>query len=131
MRFPFSQVPLDPADIGRPLLNLAVEGVSVPVTCLLDTGAVHNRLPTDWAIAAGIDLGNRPTDLIGLGGQASVRCHLVEDVQVTIVGVSLNLSMWFCDDWHPPFGLLGQEGFLQYFTLTLSAQEECFELEES
>ncbi len=68
---------------------------------------------------------------IGLGGNPTLVCHLVEDVQVTIGGVSLSLAIWFCDGWISSFGLLGQEGFLQYFTLTLSVAEQYFELVEA
>ncbi len=100
------------------------------MTFLIDTGAVDNRLPSDWANEAGIDLAPCETEIVGIGGQSHVVCHLVEDLQVTLGDTSLSLAMWFCDDWEPPFGLLGQEGFLRYFTLTLSVAEDWFELVE-
>lgn len=131
MRFRFSRAPRDPSHVSRPLVSLDIEGVPEPVTFLIDTGAVPNRLPRDWAIEAGIDLTDRQTQHCGLGGDPSLLCHLVEDVQVTLGAVSLSLAIWFCDDWSPPFGLLGQEGFLQYFTLKMSVAEEWFELVEA
>ena len=130
MRFPFTTVPRDPSGVPRPLVSLELEGVRGPVTFLIDTGAVDNRLPSEWATEAGIDLGPCATQVVGIGGQSHV-CHLVEDLQVTLGDTSLSLAMWFCDDWKPPFGLLGQEGFLRYFTLTLSVAEDWFELVET
>lgn len=129
MRFPFTRVPRDPADVGRPLLSLAFEGVSDPVTCLLDTGTVHNRLSAEWAHEAGIDLSDRAETTIGLGGEPSVSCWLAEDVQIIVGDAALSVPVWFCDPWDLPFGLLGQEGFFQYFTFVLHAADEYFDLE--
>lgn len=129
MRFPFVEVPGDPARVPRPILSVTVEGQDQPVSCLIDTGAIHNRWPREWADDAGIDLSDRESAHPGIGGR-SVTCYLVEDVQVVVATQALNLAVWFCDDWEAPFGLLGQEGFLQYFGLHLDVSNGWFDLDE-
>jgi hypothetical protein len=36
--------------------------------------------------------------------------------------------VWFCDPWHPAFGLLGLTGFFDQFEVTVAAYEEWVEL---
>jgi hypothetical protein len=43
--------------------------------------------------------------------------------------VELEAPVAFCDPWPLPFGLLGQEGFLRFFRLTMCAAEFWLELE--
>lgn len=127
MKFAFTSVPGDPGGVPRPVLTFSLDGSPLPVTCLLDTGSVHNRLPGEWAALAGISEEGRKTERIGIGGEKR-SAFLVEDLQVVLAGISLTLDFWFVPGWEPPFGLLGQEGFLQYLNLNLNAAEYWFEL---
>lgn len=127
MRFSFTSVPGDAAGVPRPLLTFPLDGSPLPVTCLIDTGSVRNRLPGEWADLLGISADGRRTEQIGIGGMQR-KSFLVEDIQVVVAGIALNLDFWFVHDWDPPSGLLGQEGFLQYLNVTLNAAEYWFEL---
>ena len=48
---------------------------------------------------------------------------------LTVAGVRYDAPVTFCDPWPFAFNLLGQEGFLRFFRLTLCAAEWWLELE--
>ena len=119
---PFRGVPGDDAAVARPLLDLRLADVpELPVTCLLDSGAIGNWVGRWVADVAGLDLSQGPRRRLSLGGTT------VEAVDVE-VDLRLGEHVWtapvsFCDPWPAPFGLLGQEGFLGFFVAELRAAE--------
>lgn len=48
---------------------------------------------------------------------------------LTTAGVRYDAPVTFCDPWPFAFNLLGQEGFLRFFRLTICAAEFWLELE--
>ena len=48
---------------------------------------------------------------------------------MTIAGHRYDAPVTFCDPWPFPFNVLGQEGFLRYFRVTLCAADYWLEVE--
>jgi hypothetical protein len=118
---------MTPGQARRPLLDVRVDELEQPIRCLIDTGSLRTRLPAWIADVASIDLSSAPTEAIRLGGIATTahQAHAVID----IAGLGVPASVWFCDPWEAPFGLIGQEDVLRAFRLTYSAAGEWFSLE--
>lgn len=127
MRLTFSPVPVPEERDPRPLVDLVLEGFhEAPITCLVDTGSLRTRLP-DWvADVIGVNLAGAPSERIVLGGTV-VECRQAH-VSVAVGPHEVPASVWFCDGWDAPFGLLGQEDVLRAFRLELSSAEGWFEL---
>jgi len=98
-----------------------------PQHCLVDTGATTNRFAVWLADAAGIDLAGAPEDEVIVGGLRATAKHA--RAALTVAGVRYDAPVTFCDPWPFSFHLLGQEGFLRYFRVTLCAAEYWLEVE--
>lgn len=121
MRFPFLELPGERL-ILRPVVPITVEGLErAPQVCLVDSGALRNRFGRWVAEAAGIPLAGAPQEHFAVGG-------IVTNGSMTRVDLALgdhrfDAPVWFCDPWPFAFHLLGEEGFLRYFRVTISAAE--------
>ncbi len=128
MRFEFVELPGETSRLQRPTLLVQVEDlVDLPQRCLVDTGATTNRFGAWLAEAVGIDLGGAPQDEVVVGGVKTTARHT--RAALTIAGHRYDAPVTFCDPWPFGFNLLGQEGFLRYFRLTLCAAEYWLEVE--
>jgi hypothetical protein len=127
VRHPYVELPGE-TRLVRPALLVQLEGLSdVPYACLVDSGAVANRLPATLATRAGLPLEDAlDEDRIAVAGLATTGWLLRVDVSVS--GETLDLPVWFCDPWPWSFGLLGQEGFFRYFRVTFCAAEGWLEV---
>jgi hypothetical protein len=126
VKYPFKELPGDPADFLRPTVPVTVEGiVRAPQLCLLDTGALHNRFGSWIAEAAGIDLRSSPGQSIALGGFVATAREA--RVQLTLGDITWDAPVWFCEPWPLSFNLLGQEGFFRWFDVTI--REARYEVE--
>lgn len=125
MIIPFKVLPASGTVIARPIVDVHLEGEDGPLLpCLVDTGAVHNRFGRWTAEAVGLDLEGADRSSFGLGGTVVVGATVAVDLQ-------LGAHRWrapvtFCDPWPFGFQILGQEGFLRYFIVTIRAS--AFEL---
>lgn len=127
-RFAVGRLPSDPAAARRPILGVEVRGRrEVHLPCLIDTGSLHVRMPEWVAVRTGIDLDAIDGVRIGLGGQVVEACPA--HVAIATAAGELITTVWFCRGWHSPFGLLGQEGFLDRYRLTLDVAEGWFALQ--
>lgn len=127
MRAAFCTLPGANADVPRPVLNVGVDGFNETLlTCLVDTGTLHNRFAVWVAREAGIDLSNTPVESIGVGGRPVI-------ARTVPVALRLGRHTWeapvtFCEPWPWDFQLLGQEGFLRFFRVTVDAAERRLEI---
>ena len=94
--------------------------------CLVDTGSTTNRFGGWLADESGIDLAGAPTEEVIVGGVRSTAKHA--RIGLTIAGLHYDAPVTFCDPWPFAFNLLGQEGFLRFFRLTICAAEFWLEL---
>jgi len=129
LRFPFIELPGELRPLIRPAVPVQIEDLDdAPQVCLLDSGAVSNRLPAWLADAAGLSLDDAlAQDEIVVGG-ARTTGRLLQ-VELTLGDVRFQAPAWFCDPWNLSFGLLGQEGFFRFFRVTLCAAEGWLECE--
>lgn len=120
MKFLFKELPGTSRDYLRPVVPVAVEGISrAPQLCLLDTGALHNRFAGWIAEAAGVDLSEADEERVAVGGFMTTARHA--SVQLTLGDFTWEAPVWFCDPWPLAFQLLGQEGFFRWFEVHLRA----------
>jgi hypothetical protein len=115
----------------RPVVDVALEDLeAAPIACLLDTGAVRTRMSREFGDLAGIDLTGTITETVPVGGDRTTCAYAPVVLTVTDGGDehSWDAPVWFCDPWPYGFGLLGLEGFLHHFRVTLSAYEEYVEV---
>lgn len=117
--------------VHRPIVPVALRGAETTdgLFALVDSGSCH-ILAAPWvAFAAGIDDvkdTTREIDL-GIGGDTvKVRFH---DMHIRLLApdgndnhfIEWEAEVGFVDSWRPPWGvLLGQDGFLDRFTVTTS-----------
>lgn len=128
MRFSFVELPTAGAALVRPVIPVQVEDLEdAPQLCLLDTGATTNRFGAWLAEATGIDLGGAPTSTIHVAGLTATAYHV--RAQLTIADVRYDAPVTFCDPWPFGFNLLGQEGFLRFFRVTICGAEDWLEIE--
>jgi hypothetical protein len=127
VRHPYVELPGE-VGLPRPAIDVQLEGLhEVLYACLVDSGAVANRLPATLAKQAGLPLeAALDEDRIAVAGLTTTGRLL--RVDVTISGEQLDLPVWFCDPWPWSFGLLGQEGFFRYFRVTFCAAEGWLEV---
>ena len=128
MRFEFTVLPGAVIDTPRPTVEVAVDGPSgsVSVVALVDTGTLHNRFGWWVADALGIDLTQDDIETIGVGGQRV-------EARTVVLPLRVGDFMWeapvsFCKPWPFAFQLVGQEGFLRWFRVTLDAADRSLEL---
>lgn len=128
MRFPFLELPGEGTTLVRPVVPVQVEGLEdAPQLCLVDTGATTNRFGAWLAEAAGIDLTSAPQGPITVGGVTTSARY--GRASLTIAGARYDAPVTFCDPWPFAFSLLGQEGFLRFFRVTLCAKEFWLDVE--
>ena len=128
MRFDFLELPADQAAISRPVVPVQVEDLEeAPQLCLVDTGSTANRFGAWLAQETGIDLAGAPETDVYIGGVRTIARHARADL--TIAGKRYDAPVSFCDPWPFAFNLLGQEGFLRFFRVTLCAAEGWLEVE--
>ncbi len=129
MRFDFLELPGEgPVALTRPVVPVQIEDLShVPQLCLIDTGSTANRFAAWLAEASGISLARAPETRLTIGGVQTVARHA--RAELTIGDVRYDAPISFCDPWPFAFNLLGQEGFLRFFRLTLCAAEGWLEVE--
>jgi hypothetical protein len=127
VRFDFLELPGGESTLIRPVVPVQVEDLEeAPQLCLVDTGATTNRFGAWLAEATGIDLSGAPESTIVAGGVTATAHHA--RAQLTIAGVRYDAPVTFCEPWPFAFNLLGQEGFLRFFRLTVCAAEGWLEV---
>jgi hypothetical protein len=128
VRFEFLELPGRESTLLRPVVPVQVEDMEeAPQLCLVDTGATTNRFGAWLAEATGVDLAGAPEDRVVVGGVTTTARHA--RVDLTIAGRRYQAPVAFCDPWPFAFNLLGQEGFLRFFRITVCARDFWLEVE--
>jgi len=128
VRFSFVELPAERTRLLRPVLPVQVEDLEdAPQLCLVDTGSSANRFGAWVAAATGIDLRGAPESTVVVGGVTSTARHVRADL--TVADVRYNAPVTFCDPWPFAFSLLGQEGFLRFFRVTLCVAHSWIDVE--
>jgi hypothetical protein len=125
VRYRFAELSGEHLALPRPVIPIQLENASLP--CLVDTGAIGNRFGASLADAAGIELADAPAETIVVGGVHATARHA--RARIGVAGTSYDAPVAFCDPWPFGFGLLGQEGFLRFFRVTLCARDLWLDVE--
>ncbi|HUC59905.1 MAG TPA: aspartyl protease family protein [Streptosporangiaceae bacterium] len=114
---------------SRPVVSVQIEDlVEAPLACLVDSGAVYNRFPIEFANEAGINLDEPDmTDVFWAGGVKYEGA--IVTVRLKIGALEWEAPVCFVPDWSQDFGLLGHEGFFRWFHVCFHAAEERISLE--
>jgi Aspartyl protease len=128
VRFEFTSLPGSPSDIPRPAIEVSLDGPTdrLNLLALVDTGALYNRFGAWVADSLNIDLDGVPVAHIGLGGHTIAARTVI--VSLTIGGYTWEAPVSFCDPWPFAFHLLGQEGFLRWFTVMINAADRTVDI---
>lgn len=113
----------------RPFLEVTVGDADFRVKALLDTGAVHTLFPAWVARIAQIDLLGGITRPVSFGGQVLETTFVV--VRIEAADLSWEAEAGFCHGWTSGWGLLGQESFFRFFTVTFKAADRVFEIKSN
>jgi hypothetical protein len=129
VRFPFRHLPAAGAGqlTPRPTVDVWLEGIdTVPLASLVDTGALRTRFSRDLATAAGIEPDDTLAERFAVGGTIVTGAPARVLMRIGTGGAThtWEAPVWFCNPWPFGFQLLGLEGFLQNFRVTLSAYHE-------
>ena len=113
--------------ISRAVLDVFMEGLpDIPISCLVDSGALFNRFSDRYAEWAGIDLNDAEVSSpFAVGGKSyeGRTCR----VSLSVGEFSWEAEVCFVSEWSNDFQLLGQEGFFRFFDVCFSAAEEYFD----
>ena len=96
------------------------------VPCLVDSGAVHTLLPSWVARAAAVPLSARQPRTLDVGGTSTSATFVT--VRFGAGGRVWEAAAGFCDPWPYAWGLLGQDSFFRFFTVTFRAADFEFEI---
>jgi hypothetical protein len=123
----YTELPGTVESAPRPLLDITVADVgSVLVPCLVDSGALSTLLPGWLVDVAGVDLSGADEARLAVGGTAVTARFAATRLSVT--ELTWEALVGFCDPWPYAWGLLGQESFFRWFTVTFRAADYEFEV---
>ena len=109
---------------SRPVVSVQIEDlVEAPLACLVDSGAVYNRFPIEFANEAGINLDEPDmTDVFWAGGVKYEGA--IVTVRLKIGALEWEAPVCFVPDWSQDFGLwvtrVSFAGFMFAFMLPRS-----------
>lgn len=134
MRFAFRELPAATGGLStpRPVVDVWLEGYAVgPLACLVDTGALGTRFSREVAETAGIQPDDSQAEPFVVGGTRVSGAPARVTLRIEGGGKhhSWDAPVWFCDPWPFGFQLLGLDGFLRHFRVTIAAYEEWIECE--
>jgi len=114
MTFPYTTLPGIPIGTKRPLVPVKFvyrNKSTLPILCLVDSGADYSYLTTEIAELLGINLGKIiPHKSFGINGSSFI-CF-PSQITMTLAGHNLTIPVHFSPELTPAFpAILGQEGF--------------------
>jgi Aspartyl protease len=130
VRFAFRQLPAATGGLltPRPVVDVWMEGIDVaPLGCLVDSGALRTRFSRELAEIAGIEPDDSAAERLALAGQVVTAAPARTTLRLG--EHAWDAAVWFCDPWPFSFQLLGLDGFLRHFRVTLAAYEEWLDCE--
>ncbi|MDP3974265.1 MAG: aspartyl protease family protein [Candidatus Daviesbacteria bacterium] len=121
MNFPYTTLPGIPKDTKRPLIPakfIHQEKSTLPILCLVDSGADYSYLTMEIADILGIDLGNiKPQTSFGINGSPFLSYS--SKITIEVGGHQLNIPVQFSNQLNTPFKcVLGQEDFFSKARIT-------------
>lgn len=121
MNFPYTTLPGVPKDTKRPLIPVKFiykDKSTLPILCLIDSGADYSYLTIEIANLLGIDLNKvKPQKSFGINGSPFI-CYPSE-ITIEVGGHSLVIPIQFSPQLTKAFpAILGQENFFSESRVT-------------
>jgi len=124
---PYTELPKEAGGGPRPLLDVVVADMDeLRFPCLVDSGALHTLLPRLLADAAGLNLQGAERRSLAVATTATGAAFVT--TLLTAGGHSWEADIGLCDPWPYSWGLLGQQSFFRYFTVTFRTADWEFEV---
>lgn len=145
--YPYTQEPVGRAYppgtefILRPVIAVSVigpkgEGADVRQAALVDSGSENCIAGPSIAMLAGVDPDPETQIRVGIGGKprnlrfGTVTLRLWPPPGVTDQPIDIEMELGFVSDWDPPWPVvLGQRGFFDHFTVTVSRYAQAVAIE--
>jgi hypothetical protein len=129
VRFPFRELPAASggALTPRPVIDVWLEGIeATALACLVDSRALRTRFSREFADLAGIEPDDAQSEDFAVGAQPLTGAPARVTLGIESGGEqhSWDAAVWFCDPWPFSFQLLGLDGFLRSFRVTISGYRE-------
>lgn len=132
MKLDYLRLPSLTQSVPRPVINVQLaELPEAPLACLVDSGAIHNRFPKEWAELAGISLDDSDFPAESFWAAGTKYTGALVRVQLKVASFEWEAPVCFVEDWQQDFGLLGHEGFFRWFRVCFHAADEQIILELS
>ena len=124
MRVNFLPLPGMGATVSRPVVDVRMEGIpEIGISCLVDTGALHNRFDARLAELAGLDLDKMEgVERFSIGGETFE--GKVSQLELSIGTFTWLAPICFVKDWTWDFQILGQKGFLRWFAVCFHVADD-------
>ncbi len=142
--FPYGEDPVSRTSrlaertVLRPLRDVTIVGPDEEVTvlALVDSGAEHTLSSAGFARSVGVDPSPGRILVLGVGGEyretrfTDVALRLQPPSRRASEAVEWRTEVGFFTKWEPPYGLvLGQVGFFDQFTVTMSRFSQALAVE--
>ena len=111
----------------RPLLDVQIGEAGFSVKALVDSGATNTLFDACLAEEVGVLLDDSNIRVLHVGG-GEVQARFTT-VSLFAAGHRWEAEVGFCASWTAGWGLLGQESFFRFFTITFRGADLEFELE--
>lgn len=123
----YTELPEDAGGWPRPLLDVNVADMDeVRYPCLVDSGALNTLMPRWLADAAGVDLDGAERRSLAVATTAIEAAFMTAGL--TAAGHRWEAEIGFCEPWPYSWGLLGQQSFFRFHTVTFRAADFEFEV---
>lgn len=117
-------------DVLRPVIPIEVvhDVVSVPYEVLVDSGADFCIFDAELAVILGIDIfKGEEQSVFGITGVSQK--YYVHDITIKVGGWPYKIKAGFLPDMPPMgYGVVGQKGFFEFFTVRFDLLKEEIEL---
>jgi len=131
MKIPYSLVPsstpMGKSTISKtPLLKLGFKGYFF--NCLIDTGAVISVMHSSYGEILGLEI--KKGEPFVLKGIDNINIpSYIHEIDFFVDKYKFKLRVAFSENFKFPFGLLGREGFFDFFNVDFHQKEGFYELE--
>ncbi|MCL6087777.1 MAG: hypothetical protein M1475_05145 [Actinobacteria bacterium] len=130
MKIPYSLIPSSTL-MGKVIITkvplLKLEFKEYYINCLIDTGAVVSVMPSEFGEALGLEI-KKGEPFVMKGIDNINMPSYIHEVNFFIDKYEIKLKIAFSDGFKFPFGLLGREGFFDYFEVHFYQKKGFFEL---
>ncbi|MCL4378804.1 MAG: hypothetical protein M1409_10610 [Actinobacteria bacterium] len=133
MKIPYSLIPSS-TPMGKLIISktplLRVGFKEFYLNCLIDTGAVISVMRSSYGELLGLEI-KKGEPFVMKGIDDINLPSYIHEIDFLIDKYKLKLRVAFSESFKFPFGLIGREGFFDYFNVDFHQKEGFYEIEHS